>query len=356
MAHWDVWPELLALRDRHKELAPIFAKIGISGDISSFASNIRAMLQKRPPTKPLTTGDEDHDSKLMEGYRKQLKDQFEECFYKTEQLLRMPWPPEMEPIANLIRDEVARLRALREQDADTVFDVAEMDRLIALYVEPYQAGGLIDQEALAERKELLIQLIGFPLIAARHINAPELDLLPPYNTREYRELFEQNLMGYYEQSWVHNSHTGTAFVRLSIEMALSKMAHHTYDHNWLNQRLKFVWPSPGVLIPGEHVDTIWYILLSLLCVATLYLEWWWAGLGLVLWLKLSVTMTRRHREKIKELQQKMEQRCLRLRKARDQVAGGRFDVKLMLRFLKQPEYHHYIPRACLSLLELAAEA
>lgn len=355
MAHWDVWPELLNLRDRHRELSPIFARTGISPDLSAAANNVRGLLHRRLPTKPLATGDSDHDSKLMEGYHRHLKDQFEESFYKIGQLTRMNWPPEAEALAQRVHGEIQMLRAQRDADPDSIFDLTRLDKLLVLYSDLYQAGEVIDQEALAERKQLLIEVLGFPLLALRHQQYPDLELLPPLASPEYVEQLNKHLLGYAEQRWLHNSLSQNQYLRLTLDVAVLELSRRGHDRDWQLAQLPFTWPSLSRWLPRfEHADLVWYLLLSLLAIGSLLAEWWWLTLIVMIWLKLTIKKTREREAKLQEKQEALKQQLERMLKVREQVSQGRYDAKLLLKALRHPEFSPLLPHAGLLLLELLA--
>ncbi|QNM97679.1 hypothetical protein [Chitinimonas koreensis] len=350
---WDVWRELDDLRQRYKELAPMFARIGVAPDFVQMANNLRLDLQRRPPAAPLNTGERDQDAQLQEEYKRNFASHYEEIFFKVESFLRMPWPPETQFLVPGILDEVEQLRRALVRTPLVSPPLEKLDALIDEYVHLDRMDQRLDRLAIETRREQLTEVLGFPLVVRRQLAHPEWELLPPLASEAYRELLNNKIGNYREADWLQSKLYDKWYVALEFDAIWARLKRDANDRERIISQLKLNWPKLGNWAPEfPHADLVWYLLIVLVCVIALFAEWWWTAGGLLIWLQLSVIIEKHHAALVNKRRQALLLECGRFKRIRDQISSGKFDASQILRQLKQFNFRHYVSEQGLQLLQV----
>ncbi|MFC4159656.1 hypothetical protein [Chitinimonas lacunae] len=349
---WDVWKELDDLRQRHKELGGLFARIGLSQELAMMANNLRLDLQRRPPAAPLTTGERNQDAQALEEYKRQFTAHFDEIFFKVENLLRMPWPPEAQFLVPSILEEVENQRRFLAKNPGVAPPLDKLDALVEEYTHLDKMDQRLDRNAIALRRAQMIDILGFPLIVRRQLAHPEWELLPPLASDDYQQLLSQKMAMYREADWLQNRLYDKWFVALEFDAIWARLKRDANDRERIISQLKLNWPKLGTWFPDfPHADLVWYLMLVLFCIITLFMEWWWAAGGLLIWLQLSVIIEKHHAQLVNKRRQALLLECGRFKRIRDQISSGKFDPSQVLRQLKQFNFRHYVSEQGMMLLQ-----
>ncbi|MBV8467193.1 MAG: hypothetical protein JO218_14725 [Burkholderiales bacterium] len=349
---WDIWKELDELRQRHKELAPMFARVGIAPDFVQSANSLRLELQRRPPTAPLVTGERDKDAQAQEEYKKAFASHFEEVFFKVESFLRSPWPPETEFLVTPIHEELAAQHRALAKNPLVAPSFEKLDLMIEQYANLDAMDERLNRAAIDARKQQLTEVLGFPLVVRRQLAHPEWELLPPLASDEYQQLLNSKIEAYRETDWLQTRLFDKWYVALEFDAIWARLKRDANDRERIISQLKLNWPKLGNWAPDfPHADLVWYLLLVLVCVVALIAEWWWWAGGLLIWLQLSVIIEKHHVQLVNKRRQALLLECGRFKRIRDQISSGKFDASQVMRQLKQFNFRHYVSEQGLLLLQ-----
>lgn len=349
---WDIWKEIDELRQRYKELAPMFARIGIAPDFVQSANSLRLELQRRPPTAPLVTGERDKDAQAQEEYKKAFASHYEELFFKVESFLRLPWPPETQYLVPPILEEMDLQQRTLAKNPLVSPPLEKLDQMIEQYAHLEQLDDRLDRAAIEVRRQQLIDILGFPLIVRRQLAHPEWELLPHLASDGYQQLLNARIQTYRDVDWLHSKLFDKWYVALEFDAIWARLKRDANDRERIISQLKLNWPKLGNWAPDfPHADLVWYLLLVLLCVGALIAEWWWTAGGLLIWLQLSVIIEKHHAQLVIKRRQALLLECGRFKRIRDQISSGKFDASQVLRQLKQFNFRHYVSEQGLLLLQ-----
>ncbi|MBV8657923.1 MAG: hypothetical protein JO142_08905 [Burkholderiales bacterium] len=349
---WDIWRELDELRQRHKELAPMFAKIGIAPDFVQGANALRLELQRRPPTAPLVTGERDKDAQAQEEYKKAFASHFEELFFKVESFLRSPWPPETAFLIGPIMEEVDAQHRSMVKSPLVAPSFEKLDLMIDQYAHLDQMDERLDRAAIEARRAQLTEVLGFPLIVRRQLAHPEWELLPQLASDEYQQLLNNRIAAYRDADWLQSKLYDKWYVALEFDAIWARLKRDANDRERIISQLKLNWPKLGNWAPDfPHADLVWYLLLVLICVVALIAEWWWTAGCLLIWMQLSVIIEKHHAQLVVKRRQALLLECGRFKRIRDQISSGKFEPTQVLRQLKQFNFRHYVSEQGLLLLQ-----
>ena len=348
---WDVWEELEELRLRQKELAPIFAQIGVAPELVQMANSIRLDLQRKPAAEPLMVGDRDKDAQALEEYERDFINHFEEIFFKINSILRMPWPPETKFMVAPILEEVEHLRRLLVKNSTTVPPLEKIDQLVQQYVSLDKLNDPKLHEAITRRKVELAEILGFPLIVRRQLAHPEWEILPSLASDDYSRLLASKIEQYRDAEWLQNVFFDKWLVALEFDAIWARLKRDSNDRQRIIDQLRLNWPKLGTWLPQFlHADLVWYLLLVIACLVAMIADWWFTAAFLVVWLTISVTVEKHHIELVNKRRQALLLECGRFKRLRDQIVSGRFIPGMVLRQVKQFNFRHYVSDACMGLL------
>ncbi|WP_269530738.1 hypothetical protein [Chitinimonas sp. BJYL2] len=351
-AQWDVWKELDELRQRHKELAAMFAKVGVAPEFAQMTNSLRLDVQRRPPSPPLMTGERDKDAQLQEEYKRAFASHYEEVFFKVENCLRMPWPPETAYLIPPIQEELENIRRALVKSPLTPPSLEKLDVLIEEYSNLDKMDSRLDRAAIDARKAQLIDVLGFPLLVRRQLGHPEWELLPQLASDAYQQLLSSKIAAYQSVDWLHSRLFDKWYIALEFDAIWARLKRDANDRERIISQLKLNWPKLGNWAPDfPHADLVWYLLLVLICVVALIVEWWWWAGGLLIWLQLSVIIEKHHAQLVIKRRQALLLECGRFKRIRDQISSGKFDASTVLRQLKQFNFRHYVSEEGLRLLQ-----
>jgi hypothetical protein len=349
---WDIWKEIDELRQRYKELAPMFARIGIAPDFVQSGNSLRLELQRRPPTAPLVTGERDKDAQAQEEYKRAFASHYEELFFKVESFLRLPWPPEAAYLIPPILEEIEQQQRLLVKNPLVALSLEKLDLMIDQYVHLEDADERLDRAAIDARKAQLIDVLGFPLIVRRQLAHPEWELLPTLASDDYQQLLNSRIQAYRDAEWLQSKLFDKWYVALEFDAIWARLKRDANDRERIISQLKLNWPKLGNWAPDfPHADLVWYLFLVLLCVIALIAEFWWVAGSLLIWLQLSVIIEKHHAQLVTKRRQALLLECGRFKRIRDQISAGKFDPSQVLRQLKQFNFRHYVSEQALMLLQ-----
>ncbi|MDN3576387.1 hypothetical protein QWZ03_06365 [Chitinimonas viridis] len=349
---WDIWKELEELRQRYKELAPMFARVGVAPEFAQMVNNLRLDLQRRPPSPPLNTGERDKDAQAQEEYKRAFASHYEEVFFKVENCLRMPWPIEAQYLVPGILEEVENQRRTLAKNPLVSPPLEKLDTLVEEYANLDKMDDRLDRNAIGVRRAQLTEVLGFPLIVRRQLAHPEWELLPPLASDAYRQLLNSKIENYRAAGWLQSKLFDKWYIALEFDAIWARLKRDANDRERIISQLKLNWPKLGNWAPDfPHADLVWYLLLVLLCIIALFAEWWWAAGGLLIWLQLSVIIEKHHAQLVIKRRQALLLECGRFKRIRDQISSGKFDPSTVLRQLKQFNFRHYVSEQGMQLLQ-----
>jgi len=349
---WDIWKELEELRNRHKEVWAMFARIGVAPEFASMANNLRLDLQRRPPVQPLLSGDRDKDSQMIEEFKRQFVAHFEEIFFKVENLVRMPWPVEAQFMVPAMLEEVEVQRRFLAKNPAMPPPLEKLDNLVEQFSTLDKMDARLDRVSIERRRDQLIEVLGFPLLVRRQLAHPEWELLPALASDEYREMLDSRMSLYRSSEWLQCKLYDKWFIALEFDAIWARLKRDSNDRERIISQLKLNWPKLGNWAPDfPHADLVWYLLLVMICIVALFAEWWWAAAALAVWLQLSVIIEKHHAQLVNKRRQALLLESGRFKRIRDQISSGKFDPGQVLRQLKQFNFRHHVSEQCIGLLQ-----
>lgn len=354
MADWSIWKALEEWRSRRHELAPIFAKAGIAPDVESAINMVCVNLKRQPPTPPLVTGDKTRDEESLGMYHAGFYRHFDDSLNRAESLLQLLWVPEAAPLAERIRAEIARLRQILSEHPGKNPGTDGLEKLLRQY-------GNLDlpdmpqlASTLAERRQLLVDVAGYPLLVQHALTDPYDDSIPPLTSDEFRLELQTRMLAYKSTPWLHNRLISNAFMVLALDMAHAHKKRDALDDARVASQLSNRWPSLSVLLPDfEQADQIWYLLLTILGLCTIFIEMWWLAIPLILWLNLSLGAHRRDKLELEAKRGQLVAQMQNIKRTRDRfVSGGISLEKLAFQLRQLDERNEYFGDAVYELARL----
>ncbi|WP_028449952.1 MULTISPECIES: hypothetical protein [Chitinibacter] len=336
MADWSIWKTLEEWRSKRHELDPVFARAGVAPELETLANRIAIDLRRSPPTKPLLSGETDRDDKAMSMYFEAYYQHFDEPLYKVESLVRMPWVPEAEASGRAILAEVERIRKEMRTHPGTHPPFEPLDQLIQHYLRLDDPDLNLPTDVLAQRRNQLIDIAGYPLLVQHTIKTPYDDSIPPLSSPAFRDQLHEKMQQYLDQPWLHCRVITQWYLSLALDAALAHKKHDATDDARIRSMLKRRWPTASVLFPElEHIDQVWYLLLALGAIVTLLMELWWFAVPLLLWLNLSVGGHRREHKEMETRRAQLVSRAQSLKKARDRFSHQQLPLERLAPILRQ---------------------
>lgn len=354
MADWSVWKALEQTRQKKRELDPLFARAGIAPELETSANRICLDLKRSPPTPPLLTGDKTRDAQVMGLYYDGYARQYEEAFYKAENLLRFTWVPEAAPVAAAIVAEITRLRDQLKNEQGKTPDFTTLEALLFNYIRLDYPGLDLPPDLLSNRRRELTDVAGYPLLVQYAHGEAENDSVPPLLSEAFREQLHERLQSYLASPWLHCPLITQWYVTLALDAGLARKKHDALDDQLTASLMKGRWPSLSVWMPHyEHADQCWYVVLALLAFCCIFLEWWWVAAPLVLWLHFSLGAHRRERKKIEDRRAFLLGQAQMLKKTRDRFGAGLIPLdKLAFQLRRWDEKGQYFEPHVFDLLAL----
>lgn len=354
MADWSIWKALEEWRTRRHELDPIFAKAGIAPEVESAVNMVCVNLRRQPPTPPLITGDKTRDEEEFGRYHEGYYRHFDDSFLRAESLLRLPWVPETNTLADQIRAEIARLRqSLRSKPGrNPGFD--NLEKMLRHYVDLDMAEHSQIADLLAQRRKEMIDIAGYPLLVQHAMTDPYNDVVPPLTSDAFRKELFARMKTYCEAIWLHNRVITNAYMTLALDAAHACKKRDALDDTRVAQLLKHRWPTLSVLMPGfEQADQIWYLLLIVLTVTAIFLELWWLVLPIIIWLNLSIGAHRREKKEIEARREQLIAQVQSVKRTRDRFFAGNISLeKLAFQLRQLDEKNEYFDEVVYQLTAL----
>lgn len=343
MADWSIWKALEEWRNRRHELDPLFARAGIAPEVESAVNLVCVNLRRQTPTSPLVTGDKHRDEEEFGRYYLAYFRHFDDSFLRAETLLRLPWVPEAAPLAEQIRTEIARLRQqLREQPGRNPGCDA-LERLLQQYAALDFPDAPQLAETLALRRRQLTEIAGYPLLVQHALADPASEDVPPLSSEAFRQTLSEKMSLYLNTPWLQSRVITQAYVLLALDSACARNKYDALDEARLGAMIQHRWPTLSILFPAwEQADQVWYLLLAIFAICTVFLEAWWVAVPLILWLNLSIGAHRRERQQTEAHQVRLIRQYQGLRRLRDRFAAGQTGLeKLLFQLRQSPTWQEY---------------
>jgi hypothetical protein len=354
MAEWGVWKALEQARQKKRELDPLFARAGVAPELETNANRICLDLKRSPPTPPLLTGDKTRDAEAMGMYYDGYARQYEEAFYKAENLLRFAWVPEAAPIGAAITEEIARLRNQLKNEQGKTPDFSMMEKLLFHYVRLDHPDLALAPDLLSNRRRELTDVAGYPLLVEHAHGESQNDSVPPLLSEAFRVQLSEHMQRYLASPWLYCPLISQWYVTLALDTGLARKKHDALDDQLTASLLKRRWPSLSNWLPNfEFADQCWYIGLALLALICLFMEWWWAAAPLVIWLHLSRGAHQRERKEVEDRRAFYLGQAQQLKRTRDRFAVGQISLeKLAFQLRHWDEKGEYFEPELFDLLAL----
>ncbi|MGL6040276.1 MAG: hypothetical protein ACRC01_03650 [Deefgea sp.] len=354
MADWSIWQALEEWRNKRHELDPVFAYAGVAPELDSQANRIALDLRRSPPTRPLLSGDKARDEEELGRYNEAYFRHYDEPLDKVDNLLRRPWVPEAGPIADLVRQELKRVRDLMREQPGTHPRFDELDALLQHYLHLDHPAIMIDPDVLASRRRLLMDVAGYPLQVQNALKDPYNDSVPPLSSSQFRDLLHGKMAEYLEATWLHSRVITHWYISLALDGALARKKRDATDDTRIASMMKRRWPALSVITPGfEQADQIWYLVLTLIAIFCLFFEFWWYAGILIFWLYLSVGGHQRERKEIEARRSQLAARAASMKTTRDRFAQNQITLERLSFQLRQlDEKGEYFDDTVFALLGL----
>ncbi|WP_157669415.1 hypothetical protein [Chitinibacter sp. GC72] len=354
MADWSIWKTLEDWRNKRHELDPIFARAGVAPELESLANRLATDLRRVPPTKPLMSGDSSRDDKEMLAYYDAYFRHYDEALYKAETLVRMPWVPEAAPTGRAVLAEVERIRKEMRTHPGTHPPFEPLDQLIQQYIRLDDPDLKIPAELMNARRQMLIEIAGYPLTVQHSIKDPYDDSVPPLSSEDFCTQLHDKMQQYLEQDWLHCRVVTQWYISLALDAALARKKRDAGDDSRIRSMLKRRWPTLSVLFPDiEHIDQVWYLGLSMGAIACLLMELWLLAVPLILWLNLSLGGHRRERKEMEARRAQLASRAQSLKTVRDRFSHNQLPLERIAPMLRQlDEKGEYFDDRVFALLNL----
>ena len=354
MADWSIWQALEEWRNKRHELDPVFARAGVAPELDSMANRIALDLRRSPPTRPLLSGDKSHDEAELGRYNAAYFRHYDGPLDEVETLLRRPWVPEAGPIADLVRQEVARLRGLLREHPGTHPQFDELDALLQHYLRLDHPALMLNPDVLTARRRLLIDVAGYPLQVQKALKDPYNDSVPPISSQQFHDSLHEKMAEYLATTWLHSRVITHWYISLALDSALARKKRDATDDSRIASAMKRRWPTLSVMLPGfDQADQIWYLLLTLIAICCLFLEFWWVAGGLIFWLYLSVGGHQRERKEIEARRGQLVARATSMKNARDRFVQNQVTLERLAFQLRQlDEQGEYFDDTVFALLNL----
>jgi hypothetical protein len=336
MAEWSVWKALEQARQKKRALAPLFARAGVAPELATIANRICLDLKRSPPTLPLLSGDKSRDAEVMDLYYEGYARQYEEAFYKAENLLRFTWVPEAAPVATLVLAEILHLRNQLKKEKSKMLDFSDLEALLFNYVRLDHPELVLPPDLLINRRRELTEVAGYPLLVQHAHGETQNDSVPPLLSEAFSTELSEHLQRYLASPWLHCRLITNWYVTLALDTGLARKKRDALDDQLTASLLKRRWPSLSNWVPQfEFADQCWYILLSLMALVSLFMEWWWFAAPMVLWLHLSLGAHRRERKEVEDRRVFLFGQAQMLKRTRDRFAVGHIPLEKLAFQLRQ---------------------
>ncbi|AMC35711.1 hypothetical protein [Janthinobacterium sp. B9-8] len=354
MAEWSVWKALEQARQKKRDLDPLFARAGIAPELATIANRICLDLKRAPPTLPLLTGDKTRDAEAMGMYYEGYARQYEEAFYKAENLLRFTWVPEAAPIGSQISAEILRLRDQLKNEQGKTPDFSMLEGLLFNYVRLDHPELELAPDLLSNRRRELTDVAGYPLLVQHAHSETQNDSVPPLLSEAFKVQLSEHLQRYLASPWLHCPLITQWYVTLALDTGLARKKHDALDDQLTASLLKRRWPSLSNWMPQfEFADQCWYVSLSLLALVSLFMEWWWLAAPMVIWLHLSLGAHRRERKEVEDRRAFLLGQAQMLKRTRDRFGVGLISLeKLAFQLRHWDEKGEYFEPQLFDLLAL----
>jgi len=354
LSDWSVWRALEEWRSRKHELDPLFATAGVAPELESMVTRVLVDLRRAPPTAPLSSGNKLHDEEEFKRFFDAFERHYDDSLFKAESLLRHPWVPEAEPIAQAVRAEVSKIRQLLAKQPGKQPDFSQLETLLQHYIKLNHPAATVSEQTLESRRRTLTDIAGFPLLVQHVQGQPFNDAVPPLASAAFQQEFNDRIQSYLQTPWLHCRLVSQWFITVAIDMALARKKKDAVDDAYIRESLSFRWPAPSVWFSDfEQGDQIWYLFLIIIAIAALFLEWWWVAFGLILWLNLSLGAFRRERKQIEARRAQIIARIQTMKKVRDRFAAGHTTLEKLETQLQQlDERGEFFDESILSVLHL----
>ncbi|GAA5786091.1 hypothetical protein [Chitiniphilus shinanonensis] len=322
-SEWTLWRALEEWRAKKRELEPMFAAAGLGDEQETLANRAMVDLKRAPPTPPLVSGDTQRDIEEARRYREAYYRHFDESLYKIEALLRLPWVPEMEPLAEAIRGEIATLREWMTEHPGSRPDFGRLEALVQHYVKLDHPELPLPEGLLEGRRRALMDIAGYPLLVQHALKDPFNEAVPPLTSDAFRTEFDARVQTYLDTAWLHSKVVTHWYATLALDAALARKKRDSTDRARLASLLRRRWPTLSVLLPGfEQADQLWYLVLSGLTFFALFAEWWIPAGLLVVWLSASIGAHRREKKEMEARQAYLSTQVATMKRMRDRFVSG----------------------------------
>src|SRR5690606_14763752 len=121
---------------------------------------------------------------------------YDDSFYKVEAMLALPWVPEMQPLAEAIREELAALRARLREEPGQKPDFGRLEALLHHYQKLDHPELPLPEGLLEGRRRTLTDIAGYPLLVQHALKDPYSDEVPPLTSDAFREEFTAKAQSY----------------------------------------------------------------------------------------------------------------------------------------------------------------
>ena len=336
MADWSAWKALDDWRNKRHELDSIFAKAGFAPEIESMVNRICVDLRRQTPTPPLLTGNETRDKEVFAMFHEAYARQFEECCYQAESLLQVPWVPEAQRIAEVVRAEIARIRQSLKTHPGRNPGADELERLLRHYVNLDHPELPVPLDVISQRRQEMAEIMAYPLLVQHAVSGGAQNRKPILAGDEFQREFSRHVGMYRETAWLQSRIVTQAYVQLALDAALARKRHDVLDDATLMRQLPKRWPAPSVLWSGwEQIDQVWYLLLGLLALLLLVIEWWWLALPIMFWLYLSIGGHRRDKARMESVRAQTAAYLRALKQVRDRFVMNQTSLEKLAFQLRQ---------------------
>ncbi|MBE9609861.1 hypothetical protein [Chitinilyticum piscinae] len=354
MADWSIWNALEEWRSRRHELDAVFAYAGINNNLETQVNRICVDLKRQPPTPPLVTGDPSRDGVELARYYEGYYRHFDDSLEKAESLLRQPWVPEAESLAQVIHAEISRLRAKLRSEPGRNPGFAELEQLLQHYIRLDSPGHPVEQGILQDRRNTLIDTGGFPLLVQHSLASPYSEQIPPLTSDAFKALLAEKANTYLATPWLQTRLITGWYITLALDQAISHKKRDALDDARLRAHLKRRWPSLSLLLPHfDHADQIWYLALVIMSLLAFFSEHWLIGGLLMGWLYLSLLAHRRERIFIETRREHLAERAKAMKKVRDRFVQSQLpNDKLSFLVRQFDEHGEYFDPSIFELIRL----
>ncbi|XZG69545.1 hypothetical protein ACTSKR_12915 [Chitinibacteraceae bacterium HSL-7] len=356
-AEWSVWRALDEWRKKKRELDRPFAFAGVADDLDSALNRALVDLKRAPPTPPLVSGDTQFDEQEVLRYRQAFFRHYDESLYKIERALQMPWVPEMRPLAERVTTMIGLVRQQLISEPNRRPDLGPLETEVRHYLNLSHPELGIDDTVLAERRQLLADVAGFPLTVQHAQKKPLEHDLPLPGSSAFGDLLGTRIQSYLERDWLQCATVTQWYALLALDHALAHKLHDTQDRTFLTGQMTHRWPTLSMLLPDyAHADQLWYLVISCLTFFALFAEWWITGGVCALWLMLSIGAHRREKLKLEQVREHHVSIAATMKRLKSRFLTGAIGAdRLALQLRQLDPAGRYYGEQVLALLRLSSQ-